>query len=73
MFRVARVTHRNALTRTSCATEFRTARTAPTRRMLAVSSKLALFYLTRVWIYLDIVLLEKYLNFFKFKKSTAVL
>ena len=40
MFRVARVTHRNALTRTSCATEFRTARTAPTRRMLAVSIKL---------------------------------
>ena len=73
MFRVARVTHRNALTRTSCATEFRTARTAPTRRMLAVSIKLTLFYLTRVWIYLDIVLLEKYLNFFKFKKSTAVL
>ena len=73
MFRVARVTHQNALTRTSCATEFRTARTAPTRRMLAVSSKLTFFYLTRVWIYLDIVLLEKYLNFFKFKKSTAVL
>ena len=44
MFRVARVTHQNALTRTSYATEFRTARTAPTRRMLAVSSKLTLFY-----------------------------
>ena len=73
MFRVARVTHRNALTRTSCATEFRTAPTVPTRRMLAVSIKLTLFYLTRVWIYLDIVLLEKYLNFFKFKKSTEVL
>ena len=43
MFRVARVTHQNALTRTSYATEFRTARTAPTRRMLAVSSKLTLF------------------------------
>ena len=48
MFRVARVTPRNVLTRTSCATEFQTARTAPTRRMLAVSSKLTLFYLTRV-------------------------
>ena len=45
MFRVARVTHRNALTRTSCATEFRTARTALTRRMLAVSIKLTLFSL----------------------------
>ena len=62
MFRVARVTHRNALTRTSCATEFRTARTAPTRRMLAVSIELTLFYLTRLYVdILDIVLLEKYI------------
>ena len=65
MFRVARVTHQNALTRTSCATEFRTARTAPTRRMLAVSSKLTLFYFYPCIDILDIVLLEKYFDFFK--------